>query len=309
MPGVRVSGNGNGTHLPACLASGPGTADTAPGRLPLVLLHGMGSTASVWLPQLEHFGRTRRVLAWTMPGYGASPALPELSWPALADALVLLADAQGLARFHLLGHSIGGMVAQAFAQRHPGRLASLVLSASSAGFGAASPAWKAEFLRQREEPLAAHASFAEAAPQMLARFCAPCITPARRALAELSASGIEKAAYLRAMRLLLTFDGAAQLAQLQMPVLLVAGSTDEQAPLKAQQRMLAALPQGRLTVLEGLNHMANLEDPARFNACVEAFLGEVESKDSACCAAEPAAKPLAANALPEAKPRALSAGG
>jgi pimeloyl-ACP methyl ester carboxylesterase len=45
--------------------------------------------------------------------------------------------------------------------------------------------------------------------------------------------------------------------------------------------MLAALPQGRLTVLEGLNHMANLEDPARFNACVEAFLDEVDSASSA----------------------------
>jgi pimeloyl-ACP methyl ester carboxylesterase len=273
---------GTALHLPAHLASGPNAAAWAhPGRLPLVLLHGMGSTASVWLPQLEHFGRTRRVLAWTMPGYGASPAFPELSWPALADALAALANAQGLARFHLLGHSIGGMVAQVFAQRHPGRLASLVLSATSAGFGAASPAWKAEFLRQREEPLAAHASFAEAAPQMLARFCAPCITPARRALAELSASGIEKDAYLRAMRLLLTFDGAAQLAQLEMPVLLVAGSTDEQAPLKAQQRLLAHLPQGRLAVLEGLNHMANLEDPERFNACVEAFVNEVESANTA----------------------------
>jgi len=264
--------------VPAWLASGPRGVEA----LPLVLLHGMGSTAAVWLPQLEHFGRTRYTLAWTMPGYGASPPLEEgLSWDALADALAALCDAHALPRIHLLGHSIGGMVAQAFARRHPGRVASLVLSASSAGFGQASAAWKADFLRQREEPLARHATFAEAAPALLERFCAPCITPQLRALAVHAASSIEKPAYLDAMRLLLTFDGAAELVRLALPVLLVAGSDDQQAPLKAQQRLLERLPQGRLVVLEGLNHMANLEAPARFNACIAAFLREVEGPTAA----------------------------
>lgn len=283
MPGVRLN---RGMGLPAWLASGPGgagrpgAADGEP--LPLVLLHGMGSTAPVWLPQLEHFGRSRPTLAWTMPGYGASPPLPGgYGWDALADALATLCDAHELARIHLLGHSIGGMVAQAFARRHRGRLASLVLSASSAGFGQASAAWKADFLRQREEPLARHPTFAGAVPAMLERFCAPCIAPPMRALALHAAAPIDRAAYLDAMRLLLTFDGAADLHRLDLPVLLVAGSDDQQAPLKAQQRLLERLPQGRLVVLEGLNHMANLEAPARFNACIEAFLREVEGPAAA----------------------------
>ena len=264
--------------LPAWLASGP--RDVEP--LPLVLLHGMGSTAAVWLPQLEHFGRTRYTLAWTMPGYGASaPLKGGLGWDALADALAALCDAHALPRIHLLGHSIGGMVAQAFARRHPGRVASLVLSASSAGFGQASAAWKADFLRQREEPLARHATFAEAAPALLERFCAPCIAPGMRALAVHAASSIEKQAYLDAMRLLLTFDGAADLGRLARPVLLVAGGDDQQAPLKAQQRLLERLSQGRLVVLDGLNHMANLEAPPRFNACIEDFLLEMEGSSVA----------------------------
>ena len=260
--------------VPAWLASGPCSAET---RLPLVLLHGMGSTASVWLPQLEHFGTHRRVLAWTMPGYGNSPALPELSWAGLVDAVEALRASQGLDRFHLLGHSIGGMVAQAYALRHPARLASLVLSASSAGFGRASPEWKAQFLRQREEPLQRHDTFAQALPAMLARFCAPCIAPSLRALAELSGAAIDKAAYLRAMQLLLTFDSADELPALDLPVLLVAGSLDEQAPLKAQQKLAAALRRCSLVTLEGLNQLAPLEDPPRFNRCVQDFLLKVEA--------------------------------
>ena len=269
--------------VPAWLGSGPvasgggGGAHQAETRLPLVLLHGMGSTASVWLPQLEHFGTRRRVRAWTMPGYGHSPALPELSWAGLVEALETLRESQGFERFHLLGHSIGGMVAQAYALRHPARLASLVLSASSAGFGQASPEWKAQFLRQREEPLQRHDRFAQALPAMLERFCAPCIAPGLRALAELSGAAIEKAAYLGAMQLLLTFDSAGDLHRLDLPVLLVAGSLDEQAPLKAQHKLAAALPRSTLVTLEGLNHMAPLEDPPRFNRCVEDFLLKVES--------------------------------
>jgi 3-oxoadipate enol-lactonase len=93
------------------------------------------------------------------------------------------------------------------------------------------------------------------------------------------------------MRLLLTFDGAADLAQLDLPVLLVAGSDDQQAPLKAQQRLLERLPQGRLVVLDSLNHMANLEAPARFNACIEAFLQEVEAAAAVRHACHPSPGP------------------
>ena len=284
--------------LPAWLASGPtgGPGSEMPKgageRLPVVLLHGMGSTAAVWLPQLEHFGRSRYTLAWTLPGYGTSPPpAGGLGWDTLVDTLAALCDAHALPRLHLLGHSIGGMVAQAFARRHRGRLASLVLSASSAGFGQASAAWKADFLRQREEPLAQHPTFAEAAPALLERFCAPCIRPEMRALAVHAAASIEKPAYLEAMRLLLSFDGAADLAQLDLPVLLVAGSDDQQAPLKAQQRLLERLPQGRLVVLDSLNHMANLEAPVRFNACIEAFLQEVEAAAAVRHACHPSPGP------------------
>src|SRR5690554_6264038 len=120
------------SSLPTWLASGRGGT-------PLVMLHGMGSTAGIWLPQLEHFGRKRLAVAWTMPGYAQSPAPAQLTWQGLASSLRDLLDALDIEQAHVLGHSIDGMIAQEFYHRHPLRVQSLVLSATSTAFGSRDP--------------------------------------------------------------------------------------------------------------------------------------------------------------------------
>lgn len=249
--------------LPAWLASGRGNT-------PLIMLHGMGSTASVWLPQLEHFGARRLVVAWTMPGYASSPTLETLGWEGLATSLCNLLDALKIDRAHILGHSIGGMVAQEFYHRHPQRVQSLILSATSSAFGSTDAAWKEDFLRQRTEAMAPYERFIDAAPRMLAGFMGPDATPAMRALAVLSAGHINKQRYLDYMRLLVTFDRKADFQNITVPTLLLAGQHDTQAPPKGMQRL--AEHGARFQELPGLHHMANLESPETFNQAVESFL-------------------------------------
>ncbi len=244
------------------------------GGIPLVLLHGMGSTASVWLPQLEHFGRERLTVAWTAPGYGVSPKLPNLSWASLAEALAQMLDTLNLPRVHLLGHSIGGMVAQSFYHQHPDRVASLILSATSAGFGSTDPQWQEAFLSQRTEPLAKYSSFAQAAPDMLAGFMGPNITEAMRQLAQISAGSIDKDRYVDYMRLLVTFNRKADLAKISAPTLLLAGELDNQAPPKGMRRMAETIGNAQFQELVGTKHMANLENPTLFNQVVDAFLAK-----------------------------------
>lgn len=255
--------------LPSWLASGHGGT-------PLVLLHGMGSTASIWLPQLEHFGRERLTVAWTMPGYGHSPATADIGWADLAEALEAVRAALGIERMHLLGHSIGGMVAQEYIHRHPQRVASLILSATTAGFGNPDQAWQQEFLRLRAEPLADVARFGDAAPALLRKFVGPGIHPQMFKLAELSADGVDKVQYLHYMRLLTTFDRKADLARIDVPTLLMAGELDQQAPVKAMRRMAEQLARVELHEFPRINHMANIESPDRFNHTVAAFLAAAE---------------------------------
>lgn len=251
---------------PSWLASGAGQ------EIPLVLLHGMGSTAAIWLPQLDFFGRERPTLAWTMPGFGGSPALPELSWEGLANALADMFDAAGIERAHVLGHSVGGMIAQEFYHRYPQRVASLVLSATSAAFGSKDPAWTEDFLRQRTDELNRYDNFQQAAPHMLDKFMGARTPQAMRQLAMLAAHPIQKEAYVQVMRLLTTFDRKSDAASILAPALLLAGELDTQAPPKGMKRLAEQIPNGRFVQLDGRSHMANIEAPEEFNAVVQAFI-------------------------------------
>lgn len=242
---------------------------------PLVLLHGMGSTASVWLPQLEGLGTSRRVIAWTTPGYGQSPAMPALTWATLAIALANMLDTLNIDKAHILGHSIGGMVAQEFYHHFPSRVSSLILSSTSAGFGGADPEWKASFLRQRTEPLSQFNSFAQAAPVLLDQFLGPKTSPFMRQLATLSARAIDRERYIEYMRLLITFDRRTELSNITVPTLLLAGELDNQAPPKGMQRMASHLPNARLHQFQQTKHMANLESPHTFNSVVNEFLASI----------------------------------
>ncbi|CAM5491102.1 alpha/beta fold hydrolase [Eoetvoesiella caeni] len=251
--------------LPSSLASGSG-------GVPLVMLHGMGSTAEIWLPQLNHFGRSRLALAWTQPGFGPSPALETLGWDSLADSLESLLQALGIGKAHILGHSIGGMVAQEFYHRHPQRVASLVLSATSAAFGSSDPQWKQEFIRQRTDAMAQYSSFAQAAPTLLSGFMGPECTPALREMASTAAREISTERYLDAMRLLVTFNRKAELGAIAVPTLLLAGELDTQAPPKGMKRMAEQIPNAQFQEIPAVRHMANLEAPHAFNQIIENFL-------------------------------------
>jgi pimeloyl-ACP methyl ester carboxylesterase len=102
---------------------------------PLVLLHGIGSAARSWKQQLTGLSQRLRVIAWDAPGYGGStplaPAVP--SADDYANALQQFVDALDLERFHLVGHSLGCIMAARYAKMHPQRLSSLTLAAIATG--------------------------------------------------------------------------------------------------------------------------------------------------------------------------------
>lgn len=99
-----------------------------PGGPPLVLLHGLTSDRSTWAgvaPELAAIGY--RVLALDQRGHGGSARTGTYSFEEMREDVSQFADALGLNRFILGGHSMGGTVAELFAERHPGRLAGLIV--------------------------------------------------------------------------------------------------------------------------------------------------------------------------------------
>src|ERR1043165_1639631 len=99
------------------------------GATPIVFLHGVGSDKSVWRPQLDHFGKGRRAIAFDYPGYGDSDPAPKgTTRDDYADAIISAMHELGIDRAHFCGLSLGGVVAIAMHHADPKRCASLILS-------------------------------------------------------------------------------------------------------------------------------------------------------------------------------------
>jgi len=250
----------------------PSAIEEGTGEPALILLHGVGSTASVWRPQLRHFGRARRTLAWNMPGYDGSPALARPSWLGWSESLAALLDARGLRRIHLLGHSLGGMIAQDFAARFPDRLASLILSGTSPAFGRADGEWQKAWVRQRLAAVEAGRRIAEMGSEIVAGLIAPGADPDGVRLAIAAVAGVPNDAYADAIRLIAVFDRRESLAAIAVPTLVLAGEKDTNAPAPMMEKMASKIPGARFVCLAGRGHLANVEDARAFNAAVDSFL-------------------------------------
>ncbi len=247
----------------------------------VVLLHGLGGNAASWQPQLDGLATHHRVLAWEMPGYGRSAPLPEMTFATVGDALAALLDAHGIDAAHLVGHSLGAMVAQEFALAHPGRVRSLALLAGSGRFGPPGGSWQQRFVAERLAPLDAGRRMTDIADDALPRLFAGPVDPGHRALAHAALAAVPEATYRTALGMLATFDALDRLQALRIPALLIGGDRDPMAPLEGMRRLRDALPGARLEVLEGAGHWLGLECPERLNPLLLDFLAGVETQGDA----------------------------
>ena len=107
---------------------------------PVVFVHGAGMDHTVWVMPARHFARTgRMVIAPDLPGHGRSGGAPLGSVAHMADWLSELLDALGVERAAVVGHSMGSLVACAFAAGYPARAERLVLLGTSAPMPVAEP--------------------------------------------------------------------------------------------------------------------------------------------------------------------------
>jgi pimeloyl-ACP methyl ester carboxylesterase len=241
--------------------------------LPLVLLHGIGSGAASWVQQLEELGGARRVLAWDAPGYGASTPVASAS-PVAADYARVLADwldALEIGRCVLVGHSLGAIMAGAYAAAHPERVAGMLLISPAGGYGAADPAVRAQ---KRDARLA---MLAELGPQGLAQtrsanMLSPHANDAARAWVRWNMSRIVPQGYAQATHLLANADLAADLAHCvgKVPMAVAVGAEDTITPPQACER-LAQIAQAPSVAVPRAGHAGYIEQPHAYSALIEAF--------------------------------------
>lgn len=239
---------------------------------PILFLHGLGGDKNNWQPQIEELATQYRCLSWTMPGYGDSPALAELSWPGLASAAAHLLDHAGVASASVVGLSMGGYVAQQLAADYREKVDSLVLAATTAQFGRGSASFAERFLASRLQPLDDGVVPADFAPAVVATLLGDHASEETRANAISSMANISAGAYRSALECLVTWNFSDRLGEISAPTLCLAGAEDRTAPAEAVEALARGLPNASFTVLDDCRHLLNLDRPALFNHALRLFL-------------------------------------
>ena len=243
------------------------------GETTVLMLHGIGGGRRAFAHQMKPLADAGfHAVAWDMPGYGHSSIVDPYDFATLAEECLELIDVLDPVRLVLVGHSMGGMVAQEVAARRPDRVDALVLAGTSAAFGKPDGDWQRRFVDERTAPLDDGKSMAELASQLVGPMLSPDVDDRARAEAIDVMSQVPPLTYRLALQALMGFDRRADLASLAMPVLLVAGDDDRNAPPAVMKGMAERIPLASYRVLECCGHLMTFERPAAFNDALLTFL-------------------------------------
>jgi pimeloyl-ACP methyl ester carboxylesterase len=262
---IRTVTRGNASF--SYLEQGTGT--------PLVLLHGIGSAARSWKHQLAALSERSRVIAWDAPGYGGSTALTPAD-PSAEDYAASLQEfvaALGLDRFHVVGHSLGCVMAARYAKLHPERILTLTLASIATGH-AQLPAAEREKLRAgRLDDLAAlgpRGMAEKRGPRLLGPHASP---ESVRAVVETMAM-IRPDGYTRAVRMLSKADTRADVRALtaDMRVQFIYGDADVITTPEQNRSVHRERPGAPVHVLAGAGHACYIEQPEAFNIAVSRWI-------------------------------------
>ena len=247
---------------------------TALGAGPTILmLHGIGGGHLAFAPQVETFATSGyRAVAWDMPGYGHSAPIEPYNFKGLAQSCIALIEALQCGSVILIGHSMGGMVAQEVVARRPELVDRLVLCGTSPSFGKPDGDWQRDFIAERTAPLDAGMSMGALAETLIPRMVGPGSLPEGLKLAAHCMAQVPPSTYRRALEALVAFDRRASLPQIHVPTLLVAGEYDRNAPPEVMKKMAAQIRGSSFIEMKGIGHLQNLEAPEAFDALVLNFL-------------------------------------
>lgn len=235
--------------------------------LPIVFLHGVGSDKSVWKPQLDHFGKSRRAIAFDYPGYGESEFRSDATRDDFAAAILDAMDALTIKRAHICGLSLGGVVAIAIHATAPERCASLIIADSFA----VHPRGEAIYDRS----IAASHDMRGLAQARIGALMVSEDAALRTEVIDTMAR-IDPDAYRLGARAVWLADQRERAGAINVPTLIVCGDEDAITPPELSEELASLIEGSRYIEIPGASHLANLDKPADFNRVIDDFLATVE---------------------------------
>lgn len=241
----------------------------------IVFLHGVGSDISVWKRQLDYFSGKWRTVAIEYPGYGESD-LPAkgLSREELGQSLFGAMDGLGIVEAHIVGLSMGGVMALEMVRQQPGRLRSLTLANTFARHPNAMTILEG---LHRDSSTMTMFEFAKGRVDLI---LAPDATEALKQEVIEAMARIDKRTYYWSTTAVWTADYRKDLPHIDRPALIVIGEHDQLTPIALSEELAREIPGARLQVIPKAGHLSNLDNPDVFNRIVSEFILSVDTNTS-----------------------------
>lgn len=240
----------------------------------LVFLHGIGGGHAAWDRQLPFFkAQGYQTMAWDAPGYGDSPDVTPYSFENVARALGSAIDRLNAGPVVIVGHSMGGMIAQETYAWFPEKIRALALTFTSPAFAGTGSDFTRQFIEARIKPLDLGRSMREIAEKLMPTMHGGSFDPEGLLLAGRVMATVPPETYRKAVAMLTTFDRRAQLPLIKVPTLVLAGGDDLVAPPAMMERMAAKIPGAEYVCLPGCGHLGPMDQPGNFNNALLSFLG------------------------------------
>ncbi|HLW69526.1 MAG TPA: alpha/beta fold hydrolase [Candidatus Binataceae bacterium] len=239
---------------------------------PLVMIHGAQGDQTMFADLAAAFASSFRVLTFDQRGSGLSDK-PDMAYSMamFADDTALLMDHVGFTSAHILGVSMGGMIAQEFALRHPSKVRTLVLGCTTAGGPKAvwlepAPAYSTQPMSAEERGRAlAEAAFTRGYLKQHPEIIADMIEMRRR-------RPLDPVALGNRMKAVFSHDTYDRLARITCPTLVITGRNDALISWENSRLLAEQIAGAQLEILEPAGHCFWLEQPERAGTAIRRFL-------------------------------------
>ena len=241
------------------------------GRLPIVFLHGVGSNKSLWAPQLAHFGKSRRALAFDYPGYGESEFMEGATRDDYAASVLAAMDTLEIGRAHICGLSLGGVIALAMHAAAPRRCTSLISADSFSVHPDGQSIYDRSVAASRSMTMR---QLAEARAGTLLGSVA--VDELRREVID-TMGAIDPAAYCLGAAAVWLTDQRERAIDVSLATLILVGDEDVITPPELSHELGGLIANSRVEVIPASGHLANAEQPVLFNDAIDRFLMKIET--------------------------------